>query len=83
MRVAFGTTASRFLLASATSKHLSQYEKTDPLFVKEFLENLRMGNNINATNSIEGVYHFYKTSKDCLLKGGFMLRKFYSNNPIL
>ena len=37
-RVAFGTTASQFLLASAISKQLSQDEKTDPLFVKKFLK---------------------------------------------
>ena len=38
-RVAFCTTAYQFLLASAISKHLSQYEKTDPLFARKFLEN--------------------------------------------
>ena len=32
-RVAFGTKASQFLLASAISKHLIQYEKTDPLYL--------------------------------------------------
>ena len=36
--VAFGRTASQDLLTSAKSKHLSQYEKTDPLFVKKFLK---------------------------------------------
>ena len=52
-RVAFGTTASQFLLASAISKRLSQYEKTDPLFVKRFLENLYVDDSINGTKSIE------------------------------
>ena len=80
-RVAFGTTASQFLLASAISKHLSQYEKTDPLFVKKFLENLYVDDSRNGANSIEEAYHFYKKSKDCLLKGGFELGKFHSNNP--
>ena len=82
-RVAFGTTASQFLLASAISKHLSQYEKTDPLFVEKLLKNLYVDNSINGGNSIEEAYHFYKKSKDCLLKGGFELRKFHSNNPSL
>ena len=82
-RFAFGTTASQFLLASAISKHLSQYEKTDPLFVEKFLKNLYVDNSINGGNSIEEAYHFYKKSKDCLLKGGFELRKFHSNNPSL
>ena len=82
-RVAFGTTASQFLLASAISKHLSQYEKTYPLSEKKFLENLYVDDSINGGNSIEEAYHFYKKSKDCLLKGGFELRKFHSNNPSL
>ena len=82
-RVAFGTTASQFLLASAISKHLSQYEKTDPLFAKKFLENLYVDDGINSANSIEEVYHFYKKSKDCLLKGAFKLRRLHSNNPSL
>ena len=56
-RVVFGTTASQFLLASATSKHLSQYEKTDPLFVKKFLENLYVDDSIYSGNSIEEDYH--------------------------
>ena len=38
---------------------------------------------INGANGIEEAYHFYKKSKDCLLKGGFELRKLYSNNPSL
>ena len=62
-RVAFGTTASQFLLASAISKHLSQYEKTYPLFVKKFLENLYVDDSINGGNSIEEAYHFYKSLK--------------------
>ena len=82
-RVAFGTTASRFLLASAMSNHLSQYEKTDPLFLKKFLENLYVDDSINGANSTEEAYHFYKKYKDCLLNGGFELRKFHSNNPSL
>ena len=65
------------------SNHLSQYEKTDPLFLKKFLENLYVDDSINGANSIEEAYHFYKKSKDCLLKGGFELRKFHSNNPSL
>ena len=52
-RVAFGTAASQFLLASAISKHLSQYEKTNPLSEKKFLENLYVDDSINGGNSIE------------------------------
>ena len=69
IRVAFGTTASHFLLASA--------------IVKKFLEYLQVDDSINGANSIEEAYHFHKKSKDCLLKGGFELRKFHSNNPSL
>ena len=70
-------------IASAISKHLSQYEKTAPLFVKKLLENLYVDDSINSANSIKGAYHFYKKSKECLLKGGFEPRKFHSNNPSL
>ena len=49
------------------------YEKTDPLFVKKFLENLYVDDSLNGANSIEEAYHFYKKSKDCLLKGGLRL----------
>ena len=38
---------------------------------------------MNDGNSIEEADHFYKKSKDCLLKDGFELRKFRSNNSSL
>ena len=82
-RVAFGTAGSQFLLASEISKHLSQYEKIDALFVKRDSENLYVDDSINGENIIDEAYHFYKKSKDCLLKGGFVLRKFHSNNTSL
>ena len=62
-RVAFGTAASQFLLASAISKHLSQYEKTDPLFVKKFLENLYVDDSINGANSVEEVRKFHSNNQ--------------------
>ena len=78
-RVTFGTIASQFLLASAISKHLSQYEKIDPLSVKKFLKNLYVDDSINRANiNDEEAYHFYKNSKNYLLKGGFI-----HSNPVL
>ena len=52
------------------------------LTLKKFLENLYVDDSISGANSIKEGYHFYKKSKDCLLKGGFELRKFHSNNAI-
>ena len=46
-----GTTASQFLVAFAISKHLNKCERTNPLFVEKFLENLYVDDSINRVNT--------------------------------
>ena len=50
-RVAFGTTASQFLLAVPTHKHLLTHENVDQSFVEKFLANLYVDDNINKDDS--------------------------------
>ena len=50
-RVAFGTTASQFLLAVPTHKHLLTHENVDQSFVEKFLANLYEDDNINKDDS--------------------------------
>ena len=77
------TVSSQFLLASAISKHLDQYENLNPMFVKFFLEDLYVNDSINGASNTDEAYHRYQKSKDCLLKGGFEIQEFYPNDAVL
>ena len=82
-RVAFGTTAAQFLLAVSIHKHLLTYENVDRNFVKKFLANLCVDDNINGDDSYEKAFELYKKSVVCMEDAGFEFRKFHTNDPNL
>ena len=82
-RVAFGTTASQFLLAVSIHKHLLTYKNVHQNFVEKFLANLYVDDNINGDDSYEKAFELYKESVACIKDAGFELRKFHTNDPNL
>ena len=61
-RVAFGITASQFLLAVSIHKHLLTYKNVDENFVEKFFANLYVDDNINRDDSYEKAFELYKKS---------------------
>ena len=82
-RVAFGTTASQFLLAVSIHKHLLTYENVEQNFLEKFLANLYVDDNINGDDSFEKAFELYKKRVACMKDAGFEFRKFHTNNPYL
>ena len=58
--VAFGTTASQFLLAVSIHKHLLTYKNVDQNFVGKFSANLYIDDNINGEYSSGKTFELYK-----------------------
>ena len=82
-RVAFGITASQFLLAVSVHKHWLTYENVDQNFIEKFLTNLYVDHNINRKNSYEKNFELYMKSVACMKDAGFELRRFHTNDPNL
>ena len=82
-RVLFGVTSSSFLLAGTLNKHVNSSENHDQVFKEKLLNSLHVDDLNSGCNSIEEGVEFYSSSKKCLAKGGFNLRKFKSNSKHL
>ena len=83
VRVAFGTTASQFLLVVSIHKHFLTNENVGQNFVEKFLANLYVDDNINGDDSYETTFELYKKGVACMKDAGFKLRKFHTNDPNL
>ena len=82
-RVAFGTTASQFLLTVSIHKNLLTYKNVDQNFVEKFLVNLYVDDSINGDDSYEKAFELYKKSVACMKDAGFELKKFHTNDSNL
>jgi len=82
-RVVFGVTSSPFLLNATLIHHLERYRDKDPKFVETVLQSLYVDDVTYGGKNEEEVYKLYQNSKQCLLEGGFNLRKFTSNSTSL
>ena len=82
-RVAFGTTASQFLLRVSIIKHLLTSENFDQNFDEKFLASLYVDNDINRDDSDKKAFELYKKSVACKRNTGFELVKFHTNDPNL
>ena len=80
--VVFGINCGPFLLGATISHHMKQYKDIDPEVLDQFLEDLYMNDSISGADDVEKGYRFYLFSK-ILMKGGFMLRKWSTNNSEL
>ena len=82
-RVVFGVTASPFLLNGTIKHHIERYSKEDPEFVQKFLSGIYIDDLSSGAEDDDAAYELYIKSKQRLSEGGFNLRKFLSNSPIL
>ena len=86
LRVVFGVTSSPFLLQGTLRYHCDRLiEKgfVDPKFVEDFLNNLYVDDSLGGVNSVPEGFEWYKRAKHLMKLGGFMLRKWCTNNEEL
>ena len=82
-RVVFGVSSSPFLLNATIKHHMDKYRYTDEVFVDKFLHSIYVDDLSFGADTAEAGYELYLKSKKYLRKGGFNLRKFTSNHPVL
>ena len=82
-RVVFGVMDSQFLLNGTIKHHIEKYQEEDPEFVQKFLSDIYVDDLSFGDKDDNAAYELYIKSKQRLSEGGFNLRKFLSNSPIL
>ena len=82
-RVVFGVTSSPFLLNATLHKHITNYEKEDPEFVRQMLRSLYVDDLSLSLTELEQAYQLYIKSRERMNQGGFNLRKWLTNSKPL
>ena len=83
VRLLFGLNSSPFVLNATVRKHLSQYAEADKEFILKVLHSLYVDDFVSGTESGEKSFELHLKLKRCFLEGGFNMRKWNSNDPIL
>ena len=83
LRVVFGIASSPFLLNTTIIKHMENYSDTFKEFTKKFLRDLYVDDSTVGVNTVSEGIQFYNFIKEAMKKGGFNLRKWFSNSPEL
>ncbi|XP_065658112.1 uncharacterized protein LOC136082626 [Hydra vulgaris] len=83
LRVVFGITSSPVLLNTTIIKHMENYSDTLKEFTKKFLRDLYVDDSTVGVNAVSEGIQFYNFIKEAMKKGGFNLRKWFSNSPEL
>ena len=78
--VVFGINCGPFLLGATILHHMRQYNDVDPEVINQFLEDLYMDDSISGADDVDKGYQFYLLSKILMKEGGFLLRKWATNN---
>ena len=84
-RVVFAVSSSPFLL-NATIRfhmHLDSYRSEDPDFVDDVVRSLYVDDLENSKPDQASAYEFYTKLKSRFQEGGFNMRKWLTNDPIL
>ena len=81
--VVFGVSCSPFLLNATIKHHLEKYHSTEPDLVKLILRSIYVDDISYGADSDTDTYESYLKSKKILAEGGFNLRKFVTNSPLL
>ena len=81
-RVVFGVSSSPFLLNATIRHHLEQTD-ADPGIVSKLMKAFYVDDLVTGASNENEAHVLYLTARDILKKGGFHLRKFHSNSPLL
>ena len=82
-QVVFGITSSPFLLNSTIDHHLESYRSEKTELVKVLRESIYVDDIVTGSVDENSALNLYKEAKNILKTGGFNLRKFVTNSPVL
>ena len=81
--VLFGLAPSPFLLNATISTHMGKYLETHYEIIIKFLNDLYMDVSTTGAQTKSEVYELYQKIKKLMLEGGFVLKKWNSNDDDL
>ena len=81
--VLFGLAPSPFLLNATVTVHMEKYLETYRDIVIKFLRDLYVDDSITGAQKMADAFNLYEKCKKFMLEGGFLLRKWNSNDPHL
>ena len=82
-RVVFGVNVSPFLLNATITHHLQKYRDNHPNLVHTLMKSIYVNDVTYGADGEEEAYKLYILSKKVFAEGGFNLRKFVTNSPVL
>ena len=82
-RVVFGVASSPFLLNATIHYHIQRYKTEHPGLVRQLLRSIYVDDVVCGAQNEADAYHLFEQAKGILKEGGFNLRKFVTNNPLL
>ena len=83
VRVMFGLTPSPFLLSATVTVHMEKFIEECRKIIEKFLRDIYMDDSMSGAQIREEAFEFYQSCKKLMLKGGFELRKWVTNDPEL
>ena len=82
-RVVFGVNSSPFLLNAVIRYHIKQYEDIDPQFVECLTNAFFVDDLVTSCPDADSGYSLNEKASERMMKGGFKLRKWKTNDGIL
>ena len=82
-RVVFGVSSSPFLLNVTIRHHLERYRESHPDLIQLLLDSFYVDDLTAGADTEEEAHSVYAKAKRILKEGGFNLRKFRTNSPLL
>ena len=79
----FGVSASPFLLNATINHHLQKYREEHPALVHTLMKSIYVDDVTFGADGENEAYNLYVLSKKIFAVGGFNLRKFVTNSPIV
>ena len=78
--VVFGGNCSPFILNAVLRHHLSSFQEFDPEFVTQMSQSFYVDDLVNGSPNVAEAYSLFCKAKERMMKGGFALRKWTTNN---
>ena len=82
-RLVFGLRPSPAILGATIYQHLNSYQDQYPALIKLIRKSLYVDNLLSGGSSDSHTFEIYKQSKEIMSEGGFNLRKWNTNSPVL
>ena len=82
-RVVFGVNSSPYLLNMVIRHHINSFQEVDPQFVSKLSQSFYVDDLVTGANTEKEALSLYHKSKERMKMGGFMLRKWKTNNEML